>query len=97
MSHIMINRSHLLTLDQARQAAETLAAQLADHYHIRYHWQGDSLHFERSGVSGYIVLEPDQVRINARVGFLLLPLKHRLEQEIHRYLDDVFQEQHRLA
>lgn len=96
MSHIVINRSHHLTLDQSRQAAETLAAQLADHYHIHYHWQGDSLHFERSGVSGHIVLEPGQVRISARVGFLLLPLKHRLEQEIHRYLNDVFQE-HRLA
>ncbi len=96
MSHIVINRSHHLTLDQSRQAAETLAAQLADHYHIHHYWQGDSLHFERSGVSGHIVLEPGQVRINARVGFLLLPLKHRLEQEIHRYLDDVFEE-HRPA
>lgn len=92
MSHIVINRSHQLTLDQSRQAAETLAAQLADHYHIHYHWQGNALHFERSGVSGHIALEPGQVRINARLGFLLVPLKHRLEQEIHRYLDDMFEE-----
>jgi putative polyhydroxyalkanoate system protein len=92
MSHIVINRSHPLTLDQSRQAAETLAAQLADHYNIHCHWQGDSLHFERSGVNGQIALEPGQVRINARLGFLLVPLKHRLEQEIHRYLDDLFQE-----
>ena len=73
---------------------KTLAAQLADHYDIHYHWQGDALHFERSGVSGHITLEPGKVRVNARLGFLLVPLKQRLEQEIHRYLDDTFQEPH---
>lgn len=91
MSHIVIHRSHELTLDQARRAAEFLAEQLADRYEIGYHWQGDSLHFERSGIGGHIDLEPGSVRINARLGFLLAPLKHRLEQEIHRRLDEIFQ------
>lgn len=92
MSHIVVQRDHSLTLDQARQAAETLAAQLAEHYDIHYHWQGDALHFERSGVSGHITLEPGKIRINARLGFLLVPLKQRLEQEIHRHLDEMFRE-----
>ncbi len=92
MSHIVIHRPHPLTPDQARQAAETLAAQLAEHYDIHYHWRDDALHFERSGVNGHITLEPGMVRINARLGFLLVPLKHRLEQEIHRYLDELFRE-----
>ena len=92
MSHIAINRSHELTLDQARQAAENIAAQLATHYDLSHHWQGDSLHFERSGVSGHIDLEPGTVRLNVRLGFLLVPLKYRLEQEIHRYLDEMFQD-----
>ena len=96
MSHIVIHRSHELTLDQARQAAETLAGQLAERYEVSYHWQDDALHFERSGVSGQIALEPGSVRINARLGFLLVPLKHRLEQEIHRYLDEMFQESDRM-
>jgi putative polyhydroxyalkanoate system protein len=92
MTHIVVHRDHPLTLDQARQAAEALAAQLADHYDIDYHWQGDALHFERSGVSGHIALEPGTVRVSARLGFLLVPLKQRLEQEIHRYLDEMFRE-----
>lgn len=91
MSHIAIHRSHELTLDRARQAAETLAEQLADRYELGYHWQGDSLHFERSGVGGHIDLEPGMIRINARLGFLLAPFKHKLEQEIHRQLDEIFQ------
>lgn len=95
MSHIVVHRAHALTLDQARRAAETLARQLADRYEVNYHWQDDVLHFERSGVSGHIALEPDMVRITARLGFLLVPLKHRLEQEIHRYLDEMFRESDR--
>ena len=87
MSHIVIHRSHELTLDQARQAAETLTEQLAERYDISYHWQGDSLRFERSGVNGHIELEPGRLHLSVRLGFLLVPLKHRLEQEIHRYLD----------
>ena len=97
MSHIAIHRSHELTLDQAHQAAETLAEQLAEHYEIRYHWQGDSLHFERSGVCGHIDLEPGVVCITARLGFLLVPFKHKLEQEIHRQLDEFFQSPSNLA
>lgn len=90
MSHIVIHRDHSLTLDQAREAAETIASQLADRYDINHHWQDDSLYFERSGVSGQIDLEPDAIRINMRLGFLLAPLKYRLEQEIHRKLNEEF-------
>lgn len=90
MSHIVIHRDHALSLDAARQAAETLAAQLATRYEISYHWQDDTLHFERSGVSGCIELEPGVVRVNVRLGFLLIPMKPALEQEIHRQLDEAF-------
>ncbi len=89
MSHIVIHRTHTLTLDQARQAAETLATQLAARYEISYHWQDDALHFERSGVSGCIELEPGAVRISVRLGFLLVWQKVWLEQEINSQLDEV--------
>jgi putative polyhydroxyalkanoate system protein len=61
---------------------------LAERYEISHHWQEDSLHFERSGVSGQIDLEPGVIRISVRLGFLLASLKSRLEQEIHRQLDE---------
>ncbi len=90
MTHIVIHRAHALDLDEARQAAETLAAQLAARYEINYHWQDDTLHFERSGVSGCIELEPGVVRVNVRLGFLLIPMKHALDQEINRQLNEAF-------
>jgi len=89
MSHIVIHRDHELTLDQARAAAEALAGQLAERYDISYHWQENSLHFERSGVSGQIDLEPGVIRVSVRLGFLLVSLKSRLEQEIDRQLTEM--------
>ncbi|HRX71979.1 MAG: polyhydroxyalkanoic acid system family protein [Candidatus Competibacteraceae bacterium] len=90
MSHIVMHRDHPLTLDQAREAAETIAAQLADRYAISHHWQDDSLYFERSGISGQIDLEPGAIRISIRLGFLLAPFKHQLEQQIQQELDAMF-------
>ena len=90
MSHIDIHRLHELTPEQAREAAETLIVQLAERYEIGYHWQAACLHFERAGIGGQIDLEPGSVRINARLGFLLAPMKSLLEQEIHRQLEHAF-------
>ncbi|MBE2294017.1 MAG: polyhydroxyalkanoic acid system family protein [Phycisphaerales bacterium] len=92
MSHIVIHRDHALTLDEARRAAENLATQLAERYEFSHHWQNDTLHFERSGVSGQIELEPEKLRIDVRLGFLLVPLRSKLEREIHSYLDEMLQQ-----
>ncbi|HCB12440.1 MAG TPA: hypothetical protein DEP36_02555, partial [Gammaproteobacteria bacterium] len=35
-------------------------------------------------------LEPGTIQVNVRLGFLLAPLKYRLEQEIHRELNEGF-------
>jgi putative polyhydroxyalkanoate system protein len=71
---------------------ETLVDQLTDRYECQTHWDDGSLRFERSGIAGQIDFEPGTVRISVQLGFLLVPLKHRLEQEIHRYLDEGFGE-----
>ena len=49
MSHIKIQRNHHLGHKQARAAAEKVATQLQEDYDIRYHWEDDTLHFERTG------------------------------------------------
>jgi putative polyhydroxyalkanoate system protein len=90
MVHIDIQRTHTLNHDQAREAAANVAAHLNEKFDINYHWEGDSLHFERSGVSGHIDVYESDVRIRVRLGFLLLPMKHHFEQAIHRYIDELF-------
>lgn len=92
MSHISVQRDHNLGHQQARQAAEKVAGQLKEHYGMQYHWEDDTLHFERPGVDGQMDVGASEVRVDVRLGLFLLPMKHRFEQEIHRYMDELFEQ-----
>jgi putative polyhydroxyalkanoate system protein len=92
MSHINICRAHRLSLEQARQSAETIAIQLDEKFQLDYYWKGSTLYFERAGVNGYMDVEPTEIRIHARLGFLLTPFKPRFEQAIHSYMDKLLVE-----
>lgn len=90
MSEIVVTRVHGLTLKKARASAEHIAAELAEEFDIDYEWDGNTLEFSRTGVSGSIVVTKKEVEIRARLGFLLMALRSRIESEIHRFLDDEF-------
>lgn len=90
MSDIDIHRRHGLRLEDAQQVADDLAADLAEKFAIDYGWDGDTLVFERVGVSGEILVDADRVHVHARLGFLLTYMKPAVEREINRYLDEHF-------
>jgi putative polyhydroxyalkanoate system protein len=53
-------------------------------------WEGDVLHFQRSGVDGHIALQPKELHVSAQLGFLLSAMKGTIEQEIKRVLGERF-------
>jgi putative polyhydroxyalkanoate system protein len=90
MSELHISRKHGLSLKKARAAAEHVAQELGDEFDIDHEWSGNVLTFHRSGISGTMTIDKAHVEIRAKVGFLLLPLKSRIEREIHRFCDENF-------
>ena len=90
MSDLLIRRSHGMTQKQAKLAAEHIAQELAEEFKLTYEWAGNVLNFHRSGISGTMKLERKTLEIQAKVGFFLLPLKSRIESEIHRFCDENF-------
>lgn len=90
MSDLHIQRRHGMTLKQARVAAEHIADELAGEFSIDYEWRGNTCHFHRTGISGTMVLDKRDIAIEARIGFLLFPLKSRIEHEIHKFCDENF-------
>ena len=92
MSGIDIRHAHSLPIDQARQAVEQVAQKLSERFDVTCDWQGDTLHFSRSGVDGRIALEPRQLHVTATLGFLLSALKGPIEAEIRRVLAERFQD-----
>ncbi|MGH8034015.1 MAG: polyhydroxyalkanoic acid system family protein [Lysobacterales bacterium] len=90
MSLIDICAFHQLKHRDAQQAADDLAADLAQKFAIDYGWDGNVIHFERQGVSGSITVGKREIRVKARLGLLLAILKGRIEEEITQYLQSHF-------
>ena len=90
MPSIDIKRSHSRPLPEAKKSIERIAEQLAKKFDVTWKWQGNTLHFERSGVDGFIKLTVKQVHVVVNLGFMLSMLKSPVEREINRYLDEGF-------
>ena len=88
MSHIAIDHAHKLSQAQARTVVEEVAAKLHERFGVDHHWDGDLLHFTRSGVDGHIALQPGNVHVTAKLGFLLSAMKGMVEGEIQRVLKE---------
>jgi len=87
MADIRIARPHGLPLSRARAAAQAAADDLAREYALTCNWQGDTLHFQRSGVQGRIEVSPSQIAVEIRLGLLLKGFKASIEQSVARHLE----------
>lgn len=90
MSSIDLHHAHSLSLADARQAVEEVAIRLGRKFGLDYRWEGDTLHFARSGVDGRIAVSPQQLHVTAQLGLLLSAMKGPVEAEIRRYLGERF-------
>jgi putative polyhydroxyalkanoate system protein len=82
MSDIHFKRSHQLSLKDAKKVAQKAADDLAAEYDLESEWDGDTLHFHRSGVEGHIHVTDSQIDLNVKLGFLLRPFKATFEKHI---------------
>lgn len=90
MANIDIRHRHSLPPAQARQAVQEVADKLVHRFGVSCHWDGDILHFSRSGVDGHIALAAEELHVSAQLGFLLGAMKGPIEAEIKRVLDERF-------
>jgi len=90
LSTIDIHAHHTLSHEDALTAADELSRDLAEKFSINYGWEDEIIHFERPGVSGKILVQDSELRIQAQLGFMLMMLKGPIEQEIVRYLQEHF-------
>lgn len=91
MARIIVERTHSLGREAAREKAEQLAAKLANDYGVRCEWQGDVLEVRRSGADGRIEVEDDRVRVLLNLGLLLSAMGGSVQSQIERALDKALQ------
>ena len=90
MARIDIRRKHGRSLKDAKAAVDKAAQAIAQKFEIISQWEGDTLHFQRSGVDGHIAVTKVEVHVYADLGFLFGMMKPMIEEEIGRQLDKNF-------
>ena len=79
MAALAFEREHALGLEEARAVADRLALEMSEQYGVESHWDGNVLHFARTGLSGVLRLDSKHVRLEAQLGFLFSAFKPRIE------------------
>lgn len=90
MPGIHIRRRHRLSHDEAIEAVNRIANELASEYGVRIRWQGNTLSFDRAALSGRIAVHEDDIVIDASVGLSLMFFRQDIEREIDRLIETEF-------
>ena len=77
-------------MKKAKAAAQKVADEMAEHFDMSSEWNGNELHFSRSGVSGCLRVTKDEVVLDAKLGFLLSAFKPRIEEQVQKNFDRYF-------
>lgn len=87
MADITLKRVHQLGLKGARAAADKMVDKLDKQFDLSGSWQGDTLHFDRPGVSGRLAVSDSDMQLEVTLGFLLKAMKGPIERAVHEQLD----------
>jgi putative polyhydroxyalkanoate system protein len=87
MAVIKVRQSHALGLEGARLAVQQVAERLREELKADYRWESDCLVFECPGADGRITTDISAVEVTVNLSWLLSPMRGRIEQSIHGYLE----------
>jgi putative polyhydroxyalkanoate system protein len=90
LADIDLKRIHHLGMKAARHAADEMAADLGRKFGLSGNWTGNTLHFDRPGVTGKLVLTEKDLHLTVTLGFLLKALRGSIERAVHEELDTLF-------
>ena len=90
MADIDLKRVHNLGMKSARVAADKMAEDLGKKFGLKGAWSGNTLNFERPGVSGMLAITDKDLHLTVSLGFLLKAMRGSLEGAVTRELDKLF-------
>jgi putative polyhydroxyalkanoate system protein len=97
MPDIHLVRPFSVSVAVAKARVQKTADELADEYHLRSEWRGDTLHFDRTGLHGEIQVSGSEIRLEAHLSLLLKPLRAKLMGRIEDKFGRLFPEAARTA
>ena len=89
MADIEIRRAHGMNPRDARAVADRMADKLGKKFGLKGDWDGNTMRFQGTGVTGTLTVSPRDLHIAATLGFLLKAMKGSIEQAVTRELDQL--------
>lgn len=91
MATIDVQRTHTLSLDEAKGRAEELAKSMQQKLDLEWHWDGDRIVFEAprgaaKGTKGTVQVTAKDVRVQIDLPLLLRMLKSTIESKVNEKL-----------
>jgi len=88
MPKFTIERSHSLSVDDAKARLQSLSDKLSDKYGLKSSWKTATLaEVKGTGATGTITCEPGKVSVMIDLSFALTPLKGKIEDKVKRELE----------
>jgi putative polyhydroxyalkanoate system protein len=89
VSTISVTRNHDLSHTDAKRVANAVAAQFKKKYGVHSRWQNkDTLDMERAGTRGKVQIGLGVIRLELRLGLMLVAFGDPIRRDMERVLDD---------
>ena len=92
MADIDIKRAHNLGLKAARASADKMAEHLGKKFGLQGDWSGNTLNFQRPGVTGSLAIDDRDLRLVVNLGLMLKMMRPSIESAVTQQLDSLFKE-----
>ena len=91
MPKVEVRCPHRMPADEARHCVERLSKDLREKFALQHRWVSHTeCQVERTGISGAIKIEPDQVVAFLDLSFALSPMKGKIEARIKDEFNRLF-------
>lgn len=75
-------------MEEARNRADRIAADLKQQFSMRSKWHGDALKVSGNGVSGELKVAEDSIELDVRLGFALKLMEGPIRSAIEATIDE---------
>ena len=83
-----IRRRHNLGLEEARNRADRIAADLQQQFSMRSRWQGDVLQVQGNGVKGQLLVDAENMELDVKLGLALKLMEGPIRAAIEATIDE---------
>lgn len=88
MANVHLKQAHNKSQQDLREIAEELADKLEQKYQLTSKWEGNTLEFKRSGLTGSLILGATEVSINIKLGIMMSAFANKIKKQLAQSLKD---------